>query len=527
MKAFLANVPPWYPNQPYLSIPLLTGILRREGYKVYQRDINLAFFNTLLSKKELLTQFSLINYNSLSEKEKYLYNLKDYFINNVSSIKSKIRNIKYYKKKKKLRELFEDLDLILKTYQLNFDDIDIKLGQFEFSFNYFNPNNILTYINNRDNLFSYYFKKYEVENLITISPDICGISITTPEQFIPSLSFIQVVKKYLPTSKILLGGDYISRICKKYIRHGFLVELFDFILVEESEETIKMLFNSVGKNEELNKIPGLIWKNKYGEVVFNKGKIPLKYDNSVYPDFDGLELDQYFTPRFVIPIEASKGCYWGRCKFCEIKGKQYLQKTAQHLFDEIKYLSTKYRTIYFTIVSSAPSPKLLKNLSELVIQQNIEIFWSVMLRPEDYIDNKFVNILYKGGIRLAMLGIESGNQKILTSMNKGLNVSKNETIIRLLNNEGVFVHTYFMFNYKNETLKQQNETVAFIERNSDFINSLSVSNYVEPCFGENDSNDFNIYQDGSNKNDGIEKISLFRKNNNNYQFHINTYLLLN
>src|SRR5258708_6677198 len=57
MRIILANVPPWYPNQPYLSVPLLTGIFRQVGHEVRQVDLNALFYATLLLPEELRPRF--------------------------------------------------------------------------------------------------------------------------------------------------------------------------------------------------------------------------------------------------------------------------------------------------------------------------------------------------------------------------------------------------------------------------------------------------------------------------------------
>ncbi len=530
MKTILASVPPWYPNQPYLSIPLLTGILRNEGYRVYQRDINLSFFDNLLSEKELVTQFSSITQNSLSEKEKSLYTLKDYFINNVFLMKSQLRDLSFYKNKIALKETFEDIDLILKTYQLNYNDLNISLGYIEYNFNHFNPNTIIKYIDDSNNLFKYYFEKYELDYLLEIIPDIFGISITIPEQLIPALSFAKIIKQYSPPTKILLGGDYISRIYEKFVKNNFFDELYDFILIGETEESIKILFKTFfDKNNNIfDNVPNLIWKDKSNKTHINNKESISKYSNNVYPDFDGLELDKYFTPKFIIPIEVSKGCYWGKCKFCEIAGKQYFQKTSNSLLKEIKFLSAKYNTNYFSFVSSAPSPKLLKILSNLLIKENIKIYWSAMLRLEPYIDNKFAETLYNGGMKLAMIGIESGSQKTLDAMNKGLSIKNNNKILRLLSRNNIFTHCYFMLNYENEDVFEQKKTFEFIQNNRKYINSLSITDYVKPIFKENDLNNFNIYLDNSlPKTNTLIQSNRYFIEDKNPIFHINTYLVIN
>ncbi|MEK7829093.1 MAG: B12-binding domain-containing radical SAM protein, partial [Deltaproteobacteria bacterium] len=50
MKTTLLFPPSWHPSQPYLSLPALTGFLRREGVDVIQRDINIEFLEVILNK---------------------------------------------------------------------------------------------------------------------------------------------------------------------------------------------------------------------------------------------------------------------------------------------------------------------------------------------------------------------------------------------------------------------------------------------------------------------------------------------
>jgi hypothetical protein len=66
------------------------------------------------------------------------------------------------------------------------------------------------------------------------------------------------------------------------------------------------------------------------------------------PDFDGFPLDHYFVPERIIPYLATRGCYWGRCTFCD-HGQgyfdQYRGMTAQHVVDQVKALRDKYRAV--------------------------------------------------------------------------------------------------------------------------------------------------------------------------------------
>ena len=68
------------------------------------------------------------------------------------------------------------------------------------------------------------------------------------------------------------------------------------------------------------------------------------------PDFDGLPMEKYFVPEPVLPYLATRGCYWGRCEFCD-HGEGYTAgyrtKKINAIIEEIGFLKDKYRTRHF------------------------------------------------------------------------------------------------------------------------------------------------------------------------------------
>ena len=68
------------------------------------------------------------------------------------------------------------------------------------------------------------------------------------------------------------------------------------------------------------------------------------------PDFDGLPLEKYFVPDRVLPYLATRGCYWGRCEFCD-HGEGYTAgyrtKKVQEIIEEVSFLKEKYQTSHF------------------------------------------------------------------------------------------------------------------------------------------------------------------------------------
>ena len=83
------------------------------------------------------------------------------------------------------------------------------------------------------------------------------------------------------------------------------------------------------------------------------------------PDFDGLPLEKYFVPTKVLPYLATRGCYWGRCEFCD-HGEGYTagyrSKKIQDVLAEIKYLRDKYGARHFHFTDESYPPALFRKL---------------------------------------------------------------------------------------------------------------------------------------------------------------------
>jgi len=519
MRIANINVPPWYPNQPYLSVPLITGILRDKGYYVYQKDINLSFYDNLLSKNEIKYQYDIYkkNKSSISQNQQLLLDLEKFLTNNTEKIKQKIRDYISYKDKDYVDNLFSDLELALKLYTLNYPDVEISLGGFKYNFDSFNIEEVEKYILLENNLFKYYFEKYELKDILFQDIDVLAIGITTPEQLLPCFVLSDLIKKHNHKIKVLLGGDYLSRVYETIISSNLLKSLFDFILIGNVEKTIIDFFYALNNNIDLHNVPSLIW-NENGETIRNPINENFNYSNIVYPDFNGLDLKKYFSPSLTLPIEVSKGCFWGKCNFCEIKGKKYIQKNAEQVIEEINYQNSSFGNTYFSFVSSSPSPKLLYEISSLIKGKDYK--WSSFIRPEKYINYDFAKTLYDGGCRLLFIGIESGSQNILDLMNKGNDINDIINVIDALSKAGIKLHGYFMFGYSGENKSDIEHTIEFINKNINQFNSVSFSYYTEPIIS-----DLKIYKDANpNTNLIIELANNIPNIGKKYTYNLNLEL---
>lgn len=483
MKILLATVPPWLPYHPYLSVPLLTGILKDNGFTVVQKDYNVEFYSNILSSSEVsfqFKQFAELDTDSLDSKKQDLLEIKDFLIEHVETFKFNVKHEGSYGNEKEIEEAFEMLDLTLKSFSLKYPDIELALGEIKYLFDYYNINKVLGYVYDVSNFFKYYFEKYHLHEIYSGNPDVVGFSITTAEQLIPALTFAKVLQENKLNIKVFLGGAYISRVAHNLIADNRFTSLVDCVLRGYSENTIIDLMQAYQSGIGFEHIDGIIYKRRKN-VVDNPISRYRFSRNVPFPDFDGLPFDLYFSPCKKLPIELTKGCYWGKCQFCELNGDIYTAKSAEQIVAEIEYLHSRYHVDHFSFVSASPSPKLLYSIATMIQETHMEITWSTMIRPEPYIDGQFAKRLYDGGMRLARIGFESGSQKMLDAMNKGLHVENNRKVLSALFQAGISVHGYFMYGYNGETLSDIEKTKSFIKEERSKLKSMAISFYTEIC----------------------------------------------
>ena len=168
-----------------------------------------------------------------------------------------------------------------------------------------------------------------------------------------------------------------------------------------------------------------------------------------------------------IQLINSKGCYWGKCTFCSLAAKysRYSIKTPHRIIANIKELKKKVNTLkYISFQDDAIHPNYLDKLSDEIIKENLNIQYSIFGRFEKEFTRDLLQKLYKSGLRSIYWGLESGSQKILNDMNKGINLENVARILKDANEIGIENMVGIIVNFPTETIKEYNETLEFLSK---------------------------------------------------------------
>lgn len=511
-KVLLIQPPQWYPVSPYLAVPLLAGQLKNDGFDVKSYDLNICFFNHILTRdmaarcdreaRDILEKLSaeyneadisLIEKNGTYEEKtrclKFL-TIKKFYDTYSDEIPTIIDSIEDAVKTTKDKELFfvpeklseakHIIKLCLRLVSLPFAPNEIDFDNY-----YANPVVNLDWINVRRqvedksvNMFSEYIDRFTSE-IADDGYDVITISMTDLSQIIPVFTLAGMLKEKT-AAKIIIGGNYATQIYDRMMDNtDIFTDFIDYLIIGDGEIAIVNLCRYLDGNGEFSDIPNLVYLHENKVISTGLSCKRINMDTLAYSDFSDYDMSLYFTPDPTYPIQLSKGCYWGKCSFCDYPyGQQgYCPKHIDRIIEELKHYNTAYGATKFMFVDEAIPPKFYNALALAIIKEGLKInFYSFARLETDYTPEVLKN-LYDAGARLFLWGYECYSERIMQLMNKGIDVNKREEILTNARKAGIWNNGLFMFGYPTETLEETKQTMDFIRENRYIVPSCTLSNF--------------------------------------------------
>jgi len=250
-------------------------------------------------------------------------------------------------------------------------------------------------------------------------------------------------------------------------------EAIDFVARNEFDFTIVDVANGMA----LADVDGISWRAPDGSIVHNK-------DRAVVEDMDtlpfvspiykrDLTIEKYFGGYLRHPYVSfytGRGCK-SRCTFClwpqTVGGHNYRVRSIPHVIEEVKYIlkeMPEVKEIFFdddTLTDNGPRvADLARALGELGFgKPGFPVSWSCNAKANVPYD--VLKVLREHGLRLLLVGYESGNQKILHNIKKGLRVDVARQFTKDCHSLGIVIHGTFILGLPGETEETIEETIEF------------------------------------------------------------------
>jgi anaerobic magnesium-protoporphyrin IX monomethyl ester cyclase len=102
----------------------------------------------------------------------------------------------------------------------------------------------------------------------------------------------------------------------------------------------------------------------------------------------------------------------------------------------------------------------VRKLCEEIIRRKIEIFWGCLTRANN-IDFSLLQIMKKAGCREVQIGVESGDEEVLKSINKNITLKEIEEAFKILKKVGINTKGFFILGHPKDTPKTIKKTINF------------------------------------------------------------------
>lgn len=315
------------------------------------------------------------------------------------------------------------------------------------------------------------------QEILRFEPDIVGITSVTVT-FASALQAARDIKQSYSKALVVFGGPHVTVLDEPILREQPEI---DVIVRGEGEITLLELARLISESKlgDLGDVAGLTFRKDRRIVRTPDRPFIQNLDELPFPAYEFFQLDKYRRfGKLVLPIITSRGCAF-RCSFClapHMAGKRFRARSPKNVVDELEWLNT-YKPDAFTFHDETftHNKKRVFEICEEMKRRNIHLPWDCSTRV-DQISKELLAEMWSANCQHVSFGIESGSQKILDAMKKGVTVEQNAKAITWAKEVGITVSVSVILGYPGETPAMLQETLDFIRRTEpdDVLMSLAT-----------------------------------------------------
>ncbi len=447
VSVLLLQPPAIKPAGPPLGLAVLLGYLCRQGIEAQALDANVAAYRYLLQPERLVAMAPAKVNTSLRRA-----------IKNLARSWALLTSPAACRSFARYQSAVQHLNTALGVYRGVDGDERLTLGDYRHGGrSEFSPHNLQQLAaGEASTLFSAYFAEELLPAVVSCNPQLIALSINYRHQLLPAFELAGMLRRALPGVKLVAGGGMLTSWREELEKASDALLPFDHLVFGPGEEALLRL-----ANEEVTEF-------------FLEGSTCLSFE----PDFSGLDPADYLSPEPVLPLTASRGCYWKGCLFCPeavAPTHPYRSCAPAEVPDLLLALAQRWQVRHFHFTDNALPVPVLQALAARR-EDLAGLSWYGFVRFEEALaEPQLVHQLAAAGCRMLQLGLESGSQSVLDHLGKGTSVTTAAAVLSTLHQAGIATYVYVMFGIPDETEEDRLATLRFLEEHAEAIGYLNVA----------------------------------------------------
>jgi radical SAM superfamily enzyme YgiQ (UPF0313 family) len=269
-------------------------------------------------------------------------------------------------------------------------------------------------------------------------------------------------------ARVIVHGSDATDHAAEYLCHGC-----DYVLDGEAEYTLLELVRALGNGPDVTQLRGAKWLDKSGIVQMSKADsnhASQAVTSLPFPARDLIDLSAYRDAwerehgSFSLNLIASRGCPF-RCNWCAkpIFGDSYQLRPPRDVAEEMRLLRDQYGAehLWFADDIFALNRRWIQEFAEAVEEFDCRIPFKIQARA-DRLNSETVRALKRAGCAEVWMGVESGSQKVLDAMEKGLRTEQVIAARENLKREGIQACYFLQLGYPGEQWEDIQKTVTLV-----------------------------------------------------------------
>jgi anaerobic magnesium-protoporphyrin IX monomethyl ester cyclase len=296
-----------------------------------------------------------------------------------------------------------------------------------------------------------------LQRVAEVQPALVGFSVITPN-YPAARKQIQAIKKQHPQVRIVAGGIHATFFAEDLIADGA-----DVVVLGEGEASIIELVARLESGDDLAALPGLVYRNRTGEVIRTQG---LARSTSL-ASLPVVDRTLYNLPRYTHhSMLASRGCPY-HCAFCcnytgALRKESVAVRWHEEVLAEMELLRDNFsaKEIFFADDLFLMRKRDILAFCQAAIARRLGVGWIAQMRA-DQVDFRVAEAMRAAGCQRIYFGVEAGSDQILRRAKKGMTAGQIARGVRAAKAAGLRVKTGWIYGLPG-SLEEQYASIPFM-----------------------------------------------------------------
>lgn len=318
---------------------------------------------------------------------------------------------------------------------------------------------------------------------------LVGLSVNYTSQLPVALRMARLIRSVVPEAVIVFGGTETGDVVKYTDDRDALWRVFrdaDLIVPGEGETVLIDILDAIrdkagsggsggsGGCGGFDGIEGVLTRSEPSRQITYGSVATLPS-----PAYDVWDWSRYWSPEPVILYSPTRGCYWNKCTFCDYglntdkPTSPSRERPVAAVLEDLRQATRHGRFLYFAV--DAMSPRYLRDLATALADSPLDIRWGAELRLERTLPERAVgDLLASSGCVAISFGYESGTQRVLDLIDKGVRIANVPAVLNELTRNGIAAQMMGFTGFPTESEAEALATYEFLQEHEELWTTAGI-----------------------------------------------------